>query len=186
MHKKIAVIFPGVGYHCDKPLLYYSAKLAEQHGCEVARVPYANLPGDMGKDPAKKYQCFISAREQAEDLLKWVEWDNYEEILFISKSVGTTVALSYAMDHTLTVRNILFTPLVETFKFPAGEAIAFTGTKDPWADTEELQKICEEKDIPLYITENANHSLERGEVRRDVKTVRKVMKICEAYLENEA
>ena len=33
---------------------------------------------------------------------------------------------------------------------------------------------------------NANHSLERGDVRRDVKTVRKVMKICEAYLENEA
>lgn len=24
--KKLAVLFPGIGYHCDKPLLYYSKK----------------------------------------------------------------------------------------------------------------------------------------------------------------
>lgn len=23
---KLAVFFPGIGYHCDKPLLYYSRK----------------------------------------------------------------------------------------------------------------------------------------------------------------
>ena len=31
-NKKIAVVFPGVGYHADKPLLYYSRKLAAQYG----------------------------------------------------------------------------------------------------------------------------------------------------------
>ena len=25
---KLVVCFPGIGYHCDKPLLYYSRKLA--------------------------------------------------------------------------------------------------------------------------------------------------------------
>ena len=30
--KKIAVFFPGIGYTCDKPLLYYSAKLAAAKG----------------------------------------------------------------------------------------------------------------------------------------------------------
>ena len=29
--KKLAVIFPGVGYHTDKPLLYYSKKIASQN-----------------------------------------------------------------------------------------------------------------------------------------------------------
>ncbi len=24
---KLAVFFPGIGYHCDKPLLYYAKKL---------------------------------------------------------------------------------------------------------------------------------------------------------------
>ena len=25
---KLVVCFPGIGYHCDKPLLYYSRRLA--------------------------------------------------------------------------------------------------------------------------------------------------------------
>ena len=39
-NKKIAVLFPGVGYHCDKPLLYYSRKLAIQKGYEVKSINY--------------------------------------------------------------------------------------------------------------------------------------------------
>ena len=31
---KLAVFFPGIGYHCDKPLLYYSRKLAQEWGYE--------------------------------------------------------------------------------------------------------------------------------------------------------
>lgn len=27
MGKKICVVFPGIGYHTDKPLLYYSKKI---------------------------------------------------------------------------------------------------------------------------------------------------------------
>ena len=30
MGKRLAVIFPGIGYHCDKPILYYSRKLAKE------------------------------------------------------------------------------------------------------------------------------------------------------------
>ena len=29
---KLVVCFPGIGYHCDKPLLYYSRKLAAAAG----------------------------------------------------------------------------------------------------------------------------------------------------------
>ena len=29
MENKLAVIFPGIGYHTDKPLLYYGKKLAK-------------------------------------------------------------------------------------------------------------------------------------------------------------
>ena len=30
--KKIAIFFPGIGYHCDKPLLYYSRKIVVENG----------------------------------------------------------------------------------------------------------------------------------------------------------
>ena len=33
---KLVVCFPGIGYHCDKPLLYYSRKLAATAGYDHA------------------------------------------------------------------------------------------------------------------------------------------------------
>ena len=39
--------------------------------------------------------------------------------------------------------------------------------------------------IPLYETENANHSLETGDVDFDLKIMRKAMKIVKAYAESE-
>jgi len=38
--KKIAVIFPGMGYHSDKPLLYFSKRLAREKDYEIAEVSY--------------------------------------------------------------------------------------------------------------------------------------------------
>ena len=38
--KKIAVIFPGMGYHSDKPLLYFSKRLAREKGYEVVEAHY--------------------------------------------------------------------------------------------------------------------------------------------------
>ena len=196
---KIAVLFPGIGYTCDKPLLYYSAKLAAEKGFEVVRVPYGNFPSNVKGNAEKMYQSFVSAREQSEDILKDVDWSSYEEIVFFSKSVGTVVALSYASEHGIDARQVLYTPLKETFKFPvaaagaaegsadasdAGKsrAIAFHGTGDPWAVTEDIVRICEEKEIPLYLTKDANHSLECGKAIKDIKTIRKVMRTVKEFL----
>ena len=196
---KIAVLFPGIGYTCDKPLLYYSAKLAAEKGFEVVRVPYGNFPSNVKGNAEKMYQSFVSAREQSEDILKDVDWSSYEEIVCFSKSVGTVVALSYASEHGIDARQVLYTPLKETFKFPvaaagAGEGsaaasdagksrvIAFHGTGDPWAQTEDIIKICEEKGVPLYLTKDANHSLECGKAIKDIKTIRKVMRTVKEFL----
>lgn len=192
---KIAVLFPGIGYTCDKPLLYYSAKLAAEKGFEVVRVPYGNFPSNVKGNAEKMYQSFVSAREQSEEILKDVDWSSYDEIVFFSKSVGTVVALSYAAEHGIDARQVLYTPLKETFKFPvaaagaadasdAGKsrAIAFHGTGDPWAQTEDIIKICEEKGVPLYLTKDANHSLECGKAIKDIKTIRKVMRTVKEFL----
>jgi phosphoglycolate phosphatase len=221
--RKIAVLFPGIGYTCDKPLLYYSAKLAAEKGYEIVRVPYGNFPPNVKGDAAKMYQCFVSAREQAEEILRGVDWAAYGDVVFFSKSVGTVMAMSYAAEHGIDARQVLFTPLVETFRFPvaAGETlpteaggpdagdsrrterpaggencaaespagdsrgarvIAFHGTGDPWAATEEIIRICEERNVPLYLTKKANHSLERGKAMKDLRTVKKVMRTVKEFL----
>ena len=40
---KIAVLFPGIGYHCDKPLLYFCGRLAEQYDYKVVRLSFTCL-----------------------------------------------------------------------------------------------------------------------------------------------
>lgn len=180
--KKLAVLFPGIGYTLNKPLLYYSARLARQHGYEILSVPYTGFPENIRGDARKMKEAFSIALSQAENILQNVDWDSFTDILFLSKSVGTVVSTMFAKRHHLKVRNILFTPLAETFSLPTGTAIAFHGTADPWADTKQLQQLSEERKVPLFLTEHADHSLETGDVQTDLQILEAVLKQTEHFL----
>ncbi|MBD5460191.1 MAG: alpha/beta hydrolase, partial [Lachnospiraceae bacterium] len=89
--KKLAVVFPGIGYHTDKPLLYYSKKIAACQGFEIREVPYGNFPPDVKGSAEKMEQAFRSALAQCGEILRDVDFGKYDEILFLSKSIGTAV-----------------------------------------------------------------------------------------------
>lgn len=180
--KKLAVLFPGIGYHCDKPLLYYSAKLARAAGYEVLPVPYAGFPEKVRGDGDKLRACFEIAWNQANEMLEPVEWADYKDLLFIGKSIGTIVGARYATQKRLSVRSVLLTPLVETFPFVMGQAVAFHGTADPWAETSAIAASCEEKGVALYLTEGANHSLETGDALKDVRTLEETMRRIDSFI----
>ena len=181
--KKIACLFPGIGYTCDKPLLYYSWKLLKELGWEIIPVQYSGFPSGVRGNAEKMQQCAHMALEQAEGLLQEIDWTGYSDILFIGKSVGTVVCAAYAKRHGLNCRQILFTPVEATFQFAGRNAIAFHGTADPWADTKDIEHGCRKRGIPLYETESANHSLEIGDVDADIKEMRKVMKTVREYVQ---
>lgn len=179
--KKIACLFPGIGYTCDKPLLYYSWKLLRGMGWEIVPVRYSGFPDNVKGSAEKMQQCAHMALEQAEELLQDIDWSQYTDILLIGKSVGTVVCAAYAKRHGLKCRQILFTPVEAAFGFAGRGTIAFHGTADPWADTKAIEKACRKLEIPLYETEGANHSLETGDVDADIKEMRKVMKIIREF-----
>lgn len=180
---KLAVLFPGIGYTCDKPLLYYGAKLAKNSGYEIKRVEYGNFPKKVKGNRVFMEASFETAKSQAEEILKDVRWDDYEEILFLSKSIGTIVAAYYQEKHHLKVRNISFTPLEDTFAFAKGEGIMFHGTSDPWVETSEaIIRGCERIGQPLYLIEGGNHSLETGDVAKDIENLKQVMETVEQYI----
>lgn len=180
--KKIAVIFPGTGYHSDKPLLYYSRKLAAENGYEVKDLPYGNFLMDIKDNVEKKKEAFNTAYTQAENMLKEVQWDEYEEILFISKSIGTLVSAAYAKKYDLVTRNVFFTPVAETFQFVTQPGIVFHGTYDPWAKTEIIREKCRQLELPLYAYEGANHSMETGNVMTDIENLTKMMEQTKKYI----
>ena len=181
--KKIACLFPGIGDTCDKPLLYYSWKLLKGMGWEIVPVQYTGFPAGVKGNAEKMRQCADMALEQAEELLRGIDWSGYSDILFIGKSVGTVACAAYAKRHNLKCRQVLFTPVEDTFRFADRHSVAFHGTADPWADTKAVEKSCGDLGIPLYETGNANHSLETGDVDRDIKEMRKVMKIVGEFAE---
>lgn len=180
--KKIAILFPGIGYHVDKPLLYYAGKLARNYNYEVVPVPYTGFEAGIKGNARKMEQAFLSAMEQAEKILLETDFSQYNRILFISKSVGTVVASAYAKEHEIDARHILYTPVEATFGFLEQEGIIFHGTADPWVETDIVEKACEQKKLPLYIFEDANHSMETGNVSTDLENMRKIMKITEKYM----
>ncbi len=179
---KLAVVFPGIGYHTDKPLLYYSKKLAEKYGYETLTVPYGDFPADVKGSAEKMEECFYEALDQAEEQLKDRDFSSCEDLLFISKSVGTAVASAYGQRHHLKTRNLYFTPVEASFQFMDQPGIVFHGTKDGWVKTESVVTGCEKRSLPLFIYENANHSLETGDVQTDLENLKKIMKEAEEYI----
>ena len=183
--KKIACLFPGIGYTCDKPLLYYSRNMLKRMGWEIVPVTYSGFPDRVKGDREKMRQCAHMALEQAEELLQETDWSAYDEILFVGKSLGTVACAAYAKRHGLRCRQVLFTPVEDTFRFAGRGCIAFHGTADPWADTKEIGRSCRRLEIPLYETEGANHSLETGDVEQDIKELRKMIKAVREFAEKE-
>ena len=71
---KLAILFPGIGYHCDKPLLYYAKKLARRYGYTIREVTYGDLPKGAKGDPAKLAECRRLGLAAAEAQLADVDW----------------------------------------------------------------------------------------------------------------
>ena len=135
---KIAVFFPGIGYHCDKPLLYYARKLVQEYGYEkIVMQEYSYNGKNIRGDKKKMQEAFESLYAQAEKKLEEIAFDEYSEVLFISKSVGTIIASAYAEKYKIKCCQILYTPVEQTFMFEHDDAIAFIGTADPWSDRSE-------------------------------------------------
>ncbi len=180
---KLAVVFPGIGYHVDKPLLYYSAKAAVECGWqERINVIYSTAERNIRGNQEKMQKVFMEIYEQAEMQLQEVDFPKYEEIVFISKSIGTVVAAAYARKHGICCKNVFYTPLEETFLFAPQNGIAFTGTADPWVHPGKIVDLCVSAGIWLQVIEGGNHSLETGHTLMDLANLQKVLEITEKYL----
>ena len=166
----LAVIFPGIGYSCDRSLLYYTAVMMREYGYKVVPVPYTGFPRNVKGDAQKMRECYVIAQEQAAEILRDISFDDYDDIVFIGKSIGTVVALAIARQFDLTVRYVLYTPLVETFDLMP-------------LQTPEIIDACLPRGIPLHLVENANHSLETGNLDTDLRTLEETMQKVRSFLQ---
>lgn len=184
---KLAVFFPGIGYNHDRPLLYYSKKLAVKYGYETLPVAYRDLPPDAKSSREKTAECTRLAMEQAERIVRETDLSRYSDILFAGKSIGTIISAKLAKESGCPekIRQILYTPLMETFDFDIPDGIVFTGGNDPWVGGKDsrISMVCKEKGIPYLFVPDANHSLETGDPVTDVENLARIMRETERFIQ---
>ena len=164
--KNIVIIFPGLGYTADKPLLYYGLKVACECGYrEYRKVSFAPLDkSNIRGNETAMMAAFDRLYKQAEEQLADIDWQMYDDVLFLSKSIGTIIACAYAAEHGIkNVKHVLYTPLKYTYRYGAQKAIAFIGTADAWSDYREVVALSEKAGVPIRVFENCNHSLEAAD-----------------------
>ncbi|MDE7254205.1 MAG: alpha/beta hydrolase [Acetatifactor sp.] len=182
---KIAIYFPGIGYHCDKPLLYYSRSIASKLGYENSRnVSYTYNAGNIRGNEEKMKEAYEALFSQTEAELADIIWSEYDDVLFISKSIGTIIATSYVKKYRLNgVKHILYTPLAQTFLFAPSNAIGFIGTADPWSNIDEITRLSAENHVPLTTYDDCNHSLECGDTLKNIEILKDIMQQTRDFIE---
>ena len=184
--KYLAVIFPGIGYTVEKPLLSGSIEIAEKLGYEIRPMLYGGFPEKVKGDRKKMLVSFETALAQAQEMLSGTDFTDFRDVLFIGKSIGTVVAADIASrcPAEVSVRFVLYTPLEETFSYPLGEAVVFTGTKDPWVGAGEslIPALCSARGIPCHSFPDANHSLITGNEKTDRRNLQRVMRETELFV----
>ncbi|MEE0955079.1 MAG: alpha/beta hydrolase [Eubacterium sp.] len=182
MKKGIAVVFPGIGYHVDKPLLYYSKKLAAGYGYEIKDVPYGGFKKNIKGNEKKMEEAYRDALKQCRSLLADVDFGKYDRILFLSKSIGTSIAASYAEENGLKTGSVFYTPVHRSFGLMKDPGIVFHGTADQWLDHEVFMNEIAKTSCPFYLIEGGNHSLETGNVETDLVNLQFIMKKTDDFI----
>lgn len=175
--KKLIVLFPGIRYSVDMPLLYYARLKYEEKGYESIKVNYDNSYKE--KKTLKEY--IEEGKNYALNQLKDIDFSQYEDIVFVSKSMGTVVSGWLEEKLKIKVRHIYLTPLEATLPYIRKEKdiiIVVAGTKDKHINAEELKDYCKKEEINCKLIEGVGHRLEiENNIERNIDILKEVIKL---------
>lgn len=178
-NKKIVVLFPGRNYSCDKPLLYYAGKVFEKRGYEVVNLTYnSRLKGNKNDITGLIEEAKVYVLEE----LNKIDFSLYEDVVFVSKSMGTALAGYCEFEKNIRVRHIFLTPVQDGMMYMRrGKCIVVSGKEDTFLDSKKLKIYCVEQDVALKQFDEVGHSLEHPDDMN--KTFAILMVIIRMYRE---
>ncbi len=182
MSRKLAVFFPGRKYSVDCPLLYFADFTCSLKGYERAYLHYARHREDKGTttvpEDIENAKAYVTATIQAKEL------NEYDEVVFISKSIGTALAGYIREELKLkNIKNVYLTPLPETLPYiESKDSIVIAGTKDGFLDKDTLKNFCDENKVQLYQFEGLGHSMETDDVKESLDILGEIADIINEFL----
>ena len=178
----LAVIFPGVNYSCDMPLLYYTARLLGQRNSDVLNLHTEYSQPEYRSLPAAQRAEWISTDATAgvEAALAHRE---YQKLILIGKSIGTlSLATLIGQEIGAGAITVWLTPLlrhpfmVEAALRFQGPALFISGTGDDLFEADNLNRIQQASRAESIIIDGANHSLEiPGKMEDSLQVLKQVM-----------
>ena len=159
--KKLVILFPGAGYGLDNPLLYYSDFLFETMGYNRVHMNYIGIL--ERKDLALEEKIKL-LREYIWKRASEIDFGIYEEVVFLSKSVGAIEAgilvekLKQERKLNQRIKHIFLTPVEDAIQYMNSESQIVIGTNDKAYSL--YKEVCEKKSVKALYVEGADHSLE--------------------------
>lgn len=165
----LVVIYPGMAYLVQHPLLYYPTQLCLARSCEVLWVQY-NYRHAVFQSLSSDEQHRWLAHDTITALEAGIAQRPYRQITLIGKSLGT-VALGHvlASPHAPRVTaSVWLTPILTDAQVVAQmmhishPALLVTGTADPVYEAGALHQVCEKTGATSLVLDQADHLLEQG------------------------
>lgn len=187
--RRLGIVFPGIGYSCRMPLLYYSTRVAIDFGMDVLWVEY-----DYLRDPeyqalpedAKKYRLFTDTEAAVRVALAQ---RSYDALNLIGKSMGTRAISQFVTADSRILDGIVWlTPVLTDGNVRAQikarkDDLVVLGTAGHYYDQAYVAELRETNRHELLLVEGADHSMEiQGNTLKSVQIMEEITGSVHAFL----
>lgn len=186
----LAILFPGLRYTCDMPLLYYLTRLLAQRRVDVLQMhtDYTSLAFQqsgrleqaqwIGADALAAVQAGLAQR-------------SYTRLILAGKSIGTLALAQLVMSGLQPEPSMIWlTPLlhqawvVNAAQQAGGPALFLCGSDDATYDASSLARLRQKDSVQALVLEHANHSLEiAGDSARSIQYMAQILDFEARFLD---
>ena len=180
MKQGIVVCFPGTGYTCREALFSMCAGAYEKRGYDAVRLDYGSIPFREIESIGEAVALAVRAGKKQ---LAGVDFSEYADAVWISKSLGTFCAAVTEKDLDVRPRHLMLTPVPQALQAlsPNAEVIAMVlGTQDRFLSGEALADYCLERGYRYCMVDGVGHNLKNeADPERTERINRQIAALCE-------
>ena len=180
MKTGLAVCFPGTGFTCKEALFVRLAEQYVKRGYELIRLDFSHIPF---REIESLEEAIAVAQRAVKRQLAAVSFADYDDVVFISKSLGTILAAHAERDYGIHPRHLYLTPLHRTLSLirPDSRVISMVlGTQDRFLSGKQLSRFCDEKGFKYCLVEGVNHSLKDDtDAERTARIIEQIASLCD-------
>lgn len=177
-NRKLVVLFPGKNYPCDKPSLHFAGTSALQCGFDLLVLEYGYQAARTNLDVNELQRVIEESHESVQRIIS-----KYNQVVFISKSIGTIVAGEVHGKLEIPIKHLFLTPIKDTIHYiNKFNGLVVYGTKDEMFNKEHANQINIDNVREVIEIPNANHGLETNNVEESIEILSKLVRIYMEFL----